>query len=117
MHKKYLLIVCTLTMIVVESCSRKTTPSRNETGASGSTNTSTDLNKSETGAPIRSAVKRKPKETIPAVIVVKDQFAKKSVDGRLYYDLQGHRYWRSSRDGKYYLFNKSMATDDAFKAP
>ena len=117
MHKKYLLIVCALIMIVIESCSKKTTPSRNETSTTSSSNASTGLNKSNTGAPIRSAVKRKPKETVPTVIVVRDQFAKKSVDGRLYYDLQGHRYWRSNKDGKYYIFNKSMATDEAFKAP
>lgn len=62
-------------------------------------------------------VKRKVKETIPNVIVVNDKVASKSVDGRLYYDLNGRRYWRNYKDGKYYLFNKSMNTDDAFKKP
>lgn len=63
------------------------------------------------------AVKKKAKEPIPKVIVVNDKYAKRSVDGRYYYDLQGHRYWRSNKDGKYYLFNKSMLTDDEFKKP
>jgi hypothetical protein len=39
----------------------------------------------------------------------------KSVDGRLYYDLEGRRYWKNYDDGKYYLFNKRMFTDAAFK--
>jgi hypothetical protein len=51
----------------------------------------------------------------PQVIIVNDSAAKKSVDGRLYYDVGGHRYWRNYDDGKYYLFNKSMFTNKAFK--
>jgi hypothetical protein len=39
----------------------------------------------------------------------------KSVDGRLYYDLEGRRYWKNYDDGKYYLFNKRMFGDAAFK--
>ena len=60
-------------------------------------------------------VKSKPTTATPKVILVDDRAAKKSVDGRYYYDLGGHRYWRNNKDGKYYLFNKSMYTDDAFK--
>ena len=41
--------------------------------------------------------------------------AKKNIDGRLYYDVEGRRYWRNYNDGKYYLFNKSMYSDSAFK--
>ncbi len=66
---------------------------------------------------IKPVIKQKPKESIPKVIVVNDKFANKSVDGRYYYDLQGNRYWRNNKDGKYYLFNKAMLTDDAFKKP
>ena len=55
------------------------------------------------------------KMTIPQSITVSEKAAKKSVDGRLYYDVDGHRYWRNYDDGKYYLFNKSMYTDPAFK--
>ena len=61
--------------------------------------------------------KKKSKEIIPKVITVNDSAAHKSVDGRYYYDVMGHRYWRNNKDGKYYLFNKSMYTNDAFKEP
>ena len=61
-------------------------------------------------------VKAKPKAVIPKVIIVNDSVAHRSVDGRYYYDLMGHRYWRNNKDGKYYLFNKSMFNDEAFKA-
>ncbi|MDP4286026.1 MAG: hypothetical protein Q8891_16555 [Bacteroidota bacterium] len=57
----------------------------------------------------------KPKAVFPKVITVNDNVAHKSVDGRYYYDVLGHRYWRNNKDGKYYLFNKSMYKDEAFK--
>lgn len=56
-------------------------------------------------------------EEIPKVITVNDRAAHRSVDGRYYYDVDGHRYWRNKYDGKYYLFNKSMFSDDAFSPP
>jgi hypothetical protein len=52
---------------------------------------------------------------VPKVIMVNDNVAKKNIDGRLYYDVEGRRYWRNYNDGKYYLFNRSMYTDSAFK--
>lgn len=55
-------------------------------------------------------------ERIPKVIVVDDLKARRSVDGRYYYDLGGRRYWRNKRDGKYYLFNKSMFNHPDFAA-
>jgi hypothetical protein len=63
----------------------------------------------------KAVVKRKAREPLPKVISVNDLSAKKTVDGRYYYDLQGHRYWRNNKDGKYYLFNKAMYLDDAYK--
>lgn len=81
-------------MLLIISCSKKHLPEENTTPAN-------------TGK-IR-------KMTTPRVITVSDKAAKKSVDGRLYYDVDGHRYWRNYDDGKYYLFNKSMYTDPAFK--
>ena len=54
-------------------------------------------------------------EDIPKVITVNDAAAHKSVDGRYYYDVLGHRYWRNNKDGKYYLFDKSMYTNSDFK--
>jgi hypothetical protein len=56
-----------------------------------------------------------PKVTAPRVISVNDKAAKKSVDGRLYYDIDRRRYWKNYNDGKYYLFNKAMYNDPAFK--
>jgi len=86
---------------LLNACSKKTAP--------GSTTTSTTTSK-----PVAA---KKIKTPIPKVIVVNDSVASKTFDGRLYYDLEGHRYWRNNKDGKYYIFNKSMATDPNFKKP
>jgi len=59
----------------------------------------------------------KKKDIIPPSIVVNDKAAKKSVDGRLYYDLLGNRYWKNYKNGKYYLFNQKMYDNPAFKPP
>ncbi len=61
--------------------------------------------------------KPRQKDIIPNSIVVNDKAAKKSVDGRLYYDLLGNRYWKNYKNGKYYLFNQKMYDNPAFKAP
>ncbi len=52
---------------------------------------------------------------IPQVIWVNDNAAKKNFDGRLYYDLEGRRYWKNYVDGKYYLYSRSMYKNKAFK--
>lgn len=81
-------------------------------------NVVTDVVKPEAEATKKTAeVKPKPKEEtdIPKVITVNDAAAHRSVDGRYYYDVLGHRYWRNNKDGKYYLFDKSMYQNDAFK--
>ena len=85
----------------ISSCSRKNHP----TVATTPTNTEPAI-----------APKVKPKIAVPKVITVNDKAAKKSVDGRYYYDLEGHRYWRNNRDGKYYLFHRSMFDNADFKA-
>jgi hypothetical protein len=41
--------------------------------------------------------------------------AMKAVNGRYYYDLQGKRYWRNNRDGKYYLYYKDMFDNKDFQ--
>lgn len=66
---------------------------------------------------VKKVVVNKPPVVFPDVIHVNDKAAKKSVDGRLYYDVKGHRYWKNFKDGKYYLFNKSMYKDPDFKPP
>ena len=62
-------------------------------------------------------VVKKPKAVFPNSITVNDQAAKKSTDGRHYYDVKGHRYWKNYKDGKYYLYNKSMYNSPDFKNP
>ena len=93
--------------LLIFSCSRKTHPAK--------TNSETTTKKTDTTT--KAAIRKKPKPVIPKVIVVNDSVAHKSVDGRLYYDIMGHRYWRNYKDGKYYLFNKSMYNNPDFKSP
>lgn len=116
MVKKVHLVTVCIISVFLYSCNKKTTP------AAGSETSSV-----EAVSPIRtdsSAIKKvavkpkaKPVTSTPKVIVVNDAGAKKAVDGRMYYDMQGKRYWRSNKDGKYYLYNKSMHTDPNFKPP
>ncbi len=77
-------------------------------------NSKVTVTKNDTLA-VSKVAKPKPKYVTPKVIVVNDTVARKAVDGRLYYDLLGHRYWKNYKDGKYYLFNQSMYNNDAFK--
>jgi len=105
-----------VTMFLVISCSRRHTPER--TPEISETKNITIPKKSDSVVVVRKKTfKPRQKDIIPNVIVVNDIAAHKSVDGRYYYDLIGHRYWRNNKDGKYYLFNKSMYSNDAFKAP
>jgi hypothetical protein len=87
------------------SCSKKVHPVATES----------ETIKKDSIAEKKTVVKRRAREPLPKVISVNDLSAKKTIDGRYYYDLQGHRYWRNNKDGKYYLFNKAMYTDDAYK--
>jgi hypothetical protein len=90
-------------MIILTGCSKKTHPAAAEPVS--------------TTAPAVAKPLKKPtlKTAVPKVITVNDKVAKRSVDGRYFYDLEGHRYWRNNRDGKYYLFHKSMFDDPDFK--
>ena len=92
--------------LLINSCRRKHHPAETSTSVSVKNNDSLS---------IKNAYKLKRKNLTPKVIVVNDNVARKSVDGRLYYDLLGHRYWKNYKDGKYYLFNQSMYNNDAFK--
>ena len=114
------------------SCSRKTVPSKtavitpSENNTSGvkakvapvpveeKADSSVTISSEKTEKPI---VKEKPKPEFPKVITVNDGAASKSVDGRLFYDVLGHRYWKNYNDGKYYLFDKSMYNNPDFKPP
>ncbi|HMK03723.1 MAG TPA: hypothetical protein VK489_06010 [Ferruginibacter sp.] len=100
-----LLFVAFLMVFTIYSCSKKIHPSKKDEAAAIK----------DSIALAKKTPVKKIKTAVPKVIVVNDAAAKKSGDGRLYYDLQGRRYWRNYKDGKYYLFNKSMYNDDAFK--
>jgi ABC-type Fe3+-hydroxamate transport system substrate-binding protein len=93
-----------LAVVIMAGCSKKTNPA------------TTAVN---TPDPVTVKIVKRPptlKTAVPKVIIVNDKVAKRSVDGRYYYDLEGHRYWRNNRDGKYYLFHKSMFDDPDFKS-
>jgi hypothetical protein len=120
MHK-YLFAFILLTTLY--SCSRKHNPAKSDSitttvttipGTSGTTATPT---KTDSVVAKKRNFTPKKKDIIPNSIVVNDKAAKKAVDGRLYYDLLGHRYWKNYKDGKYYLFSQKMYDDPAFKPP
>ena len=62
----------------------------------------------------KSAAVPKIKTPVPKMIVVNDSVAKRTVEGRYFYDLNGKRYYRNNKDGKYYLFNKSIFSNPDF---
>lgn len=97
------LVMTAFLLVTLFSCTRKTNPS----GATATTKP----------AETKTVKPKTIKTAVPKVITVNDNFAKRSADGRYYYDLDGHRYWRNNRDGKYYLFNKSMYDNEDFKSP
>ncbi len=116
MVKKIYLITACIISISLYSCSKKTTPTTTPETVSVVTDPSVKTDSVVVKKPVAKP-KAKSVPSVPKVIVVSDAGAKKAVDGRLYYDMQGCRYWRSNKDGKYYLYNKSMHTDPNFKAP
>lgn len=109
MARRLILIATFLMMLFIYSCSRRTHPAR--------TTSDTTTGNTASSSATTEAVKKKARVPVARVIVVNDSAARKSVDGRLYYDVMGHRYWRNNKDGKYYLFNKSMYTNPDFKSP
>ena len=105
MPNRFLLAICIAFATLISGCSKKHTPQ----------NDAATTKPAATNPALKKTVVKKTAVAIPKVIVVNDSVAKKNIDGRLYYDLQGHRYWRNYDDGKYYLFNQSMYNDKAFK--
>ena len=100
MHKLRGVSIIFFIVFTVTGCSKKSHPAETPTAA----------------APVKTVKKPIVKTAVPKVITVNDSVAKRSLDGRYYYDLEGHRYWRNNRDGKYYLFNKSMFDNPDFKS-
>ena len=111
MKKAQLVITALVMLFFVISCSKKTQPNTSRL-VYGS-----DSSRTVNSTAAKVAASKKIKTKVPKVIVVNDNVASKTFDGRYYYDLDGHRYWRSNKDGKYYLYNKSMATDPNFRKP
>lgn len=110
-----------LIIFIITGCSKKSHPTQNP----GITVITDNANESSTVSPekvivIEKSVSPEPKKTkavFPNSITVNDLAAKKSTDGRHYYDVKGHRYWKNYKDGKYYLYNKSMYNNPDFKNP
>lgn len=117
MNKPYSFLAACVLVLFLYSCSKKTTPSESAPTTTMGTNPSAPKKVDSTAVVVKKPVKAKPLPTVPKVIVVSDAAAKTAVDGRKYYDMQGRRYWRSNKDGKFYLYNKSMQNDPNFKAP
>ena len=130
MVKKLLVILIASSAILLNSCGRKTVPAKTANIIPvKSNNVETPKNdekpapgipKSDTAAVAvvtegKPAPKPEAKPDFPKVISVNDDAASKSVDGRLFYDVLGHRYWKNYNDGKYYLFDKSMYNNADFK--
>lgn len=117
MSKRFFLIFSIVFAFALYSCSKKSHPAKTNTITVTSTSNSSATKIDSAAIATKSIAKRKTKTVVPKVIVVNDDAAHKSVDGRYYYDMLGHRYWRNNKDGKYYLFNKSMYNDPDFKKP
>lgn len=131
---KWLFVFAILAGITLVSCSKKHVPQKSAVVIPAASNTNGSAKRAVKPEPrvikkIDSAVtvtpakpekpveKEKPKREFPKVITVNDEAASKSVDGRLFYDVLGHRYWKNYSDGKYYLFDKSMYNNPDFKPP
>lgn len=102
MQQRSVITVFILLSVILFSCSKKHIPESAEKTAV----------KPAEKKPL--VIKTKP-IPIPTVITVNDAVAKRAPDGRLFYDLQGRRYWRNYDDGKYYLFSRMMSGNKAFK--
>jgi hypothetical protein len=120
MRYKNLVALWLAASVLFSACSRKTVPET--TGkpvvtynGKVMTNTSNNTSSAAKTTSRRIMVKRTALSNTPNVIMVNDKAAKRNIDGRLYYDLNGHRYWRNYDDGKYYLFSQAMYNNPAFK--
>lgn len=112
-----LFLLSFLLFVLLYSCGRKHVPEKTISETTEANATAVTPRKSDSVVIKKHAFKPKKKDIIPNTIAVNDAAAHKSIDGRLYYDLLGHRYWKNYKDGKYYLFSQSMYSNPAFKAP
>lgn len=100
MHLHKPAFIISIVALLFAACSKKTHPATDNAGKS---------------AVLKKPVAKKSKIPTPKIITVDDRAAKQAPDGRLYYDIEGKRYWKNYDDGKYYKYNKSMYADPAFK--
>ncbi|MEO6684301.1 MAG: hypothetical protein ABIN48_15860 [Ginsengibacter sp.] len=115
MHKFYIGIPM-LFLLVLTGCSKKASPSKSNTSVIDYKKESVILkNESDEKEVIEERKTNKSKTVYPNIITVHEAAAKKAVDGRMYYDINGRRYWKNFKDGKYYLFDKSMYNNPDFK--
>ena len=130
MLKKALIVSIAFAGFMLSSCSKKTIPSKTASVTPATSNSVSTAPKEVKPAPLPPKAdtvavapepeKPKPepkKPEFPKVITVNDNAASKSVDGRLFCDVLGHRYWKNYKDGKYYLFDKSMYNNPDFTPP
>jgi hypothetical protein len=102
---------------LLPACSRKTAPppAPTTTAAPASAATKTADSVAIVEMKAKMGMKAPVKTAVPKSIVVNDAAAKKTVNGRYYYDLEGKRYWRNKKDGKYYLYYKGMFDNKDFQ--
>jgi len=96
--KNSAIVTLLLSLITFTACNKKTHPEKD---------TPVATNKPVYKAPVKTPT--------PKSIVVNDAAAKTSANGRRYYDLEGKRYWRNNKDGKYYLYYKGMFDKPEFQ--
>lgn len=117
MNKGSLVIILLISFSIIQGCARKAVPPKPTEDYTSKNNTPvTDTATAVLEPKKEKIVYRAPVKTAtPKVIVVNDKAATKTVEGRYYYDLQGKRYWRSKKDGKYYLYYKGMFNNKDFQ--
>lgn len=108
-----LLYLALASVFLFSSCSKKHVPGGKSTVEYNKDNRPVREEPAKRVQPAETTVKKP--ATIPKVISVNDAAASKSVDGRLFYDVNGKRYWKNYKDGKYYLFHKDMYNNPDFK--
>lgn len=111
MQLKQTAVLFVIAGLLLAGCSKKHQPQSTITVTEAGK--STEIKKEEGKA--ESVVKKVAKAPVSKMITVDDRAAKKTPDGRLYYDIEGKRYWKNYDNGRYYLFNKKMYNDPAFK--
>lgn len=106
-------------LVILFGCSKRYVPQQDNipvfTGSSSNRPAAKSAPAAASKPAVRTMVKRTAPAAAPKVIWVNDKVAKRNFDGRLYYDLEGRRYWKNYVDGKYYLYHRAMYSDSAFK--